>query len=123
MGFDISTDKEKNSYNDNYSLKILTNNVNIKNRIIKILKEEDGVTYIFGFPISNKNRTANKKQGILRGDSITSFFILHSPLNSYCTRTPLLRSNANFLCATIIVAQIDCNVNYRLVTSILKRSR
>lgn len=39
----------------------------------KILKEEDGVTYIFGFPISNKNRTANKKQGILRGDSITSF--------------------------------------------------
>lgn len=39
----------------------------------KILKEEDGVTYIFGFPISNKNRAANKKQGILRGDSITSF--------------------------------------------------
>ena len=33
--------KEKNSYNDNYDLKILTNDVNIKNRIKKILKEED----------------------------------------------------------------------------------
>lgn len=40
----------------------------------KIVKQEDGVTYLFGFPVKNTNKSKiSKRHGMLRGEKILAF--------------------------------------------------